>query len=98
MRAAIEALERRSLMSVSVAGGVLTVRGTAGDDAIHMQELVEVATGQPVSFVISGQPELIPAAGVRRIVVRAGAGNDLVDLNLSTSLAAGDAAGVSLPA
>src|SRR4051812_22481699 len=99
MGAAIETLERRSLMSVSVAGGVLTVRGTPGDDTIQIYQIVDT-NGQVASFhVIGKQPVSVPAAGIKRVVVRTGAGNDVVDLNLDLGGAATDlATSVMIPA
>ena len=82
----IEALERRQLLSADVVDGTLVVTGSAGPDRIRLYN--DIGPDGPVIVVyidrlLAGAPPeqyAVPADGVRSILVRAGAGDDDVDL------------------
>jgi Ca2+-binding RTX toxin-like protein len=83
----IEWLESRRFLSVSVNDGVVTVIGTPEADDIVITE--HSITGRPKVFAVSvrllGSNRLVdsatvPAEGVRLVSVRAGDGNDVVDV------------------
>ena len=87
----IEGLEQRALLSASVAAGVLTVTGTAGNDNIQIRNGKDETTGAAQIVVIEsvrpttkGQTPVAPtvsrfaAAEVTSIVINAGDGNDRV--------------------
>ena len=82
----VEALESRRLLSVGVVDGTLVVVGSAGPDRIRLYD--DVTDKGPVIVVIverlliGGAPEVheVPSEGVRSVLVRAGAGDDEVDL------------------
>ncbi len=82
----IEQLEFRRLLSASVVDGVLVVTGTPTGDRIQIHEEFDDATTAYVVYIdqpLAQRPAeqyTIPAAGVRGILVRAGAGDDYVDL------------------
>ena len=90
----VEPLEPRRLMSVSLrGGGVLVVTGTGGADAIRVEQRYELVTGgAPALFITGDEPAdpgaprpqraPIPSHGIRRIVIRAGAGDDSVEVSL----------------
>ena len=80
----VEALEQRRLLSATLVDGTLFVVGTAAQDGIHLN--VFANEGGP-SFIVGGVYPLggpgesirFPAADVRSIVIRAGAGDDRVN-------------------
>jgi Ca2+-binding RTX toxin-like protein len=84
IRASVETLERRALLSASVAtstqdGDVLHVRGTDADDVVSVvsedgQTRVKTALPNGVSFEIT-------YSGVRRIAARLGDGNDALTVS-----------------
>ena len=95
--AACELLEPRSLLSASVVGGdTLLVRGTSGGDVIRVAVVEpEVAIGAPASpddsvivrVTVNDRPAqemIVRTSG--RVVVRAGRGDDTIDLALATSM------------
>ena len=79
MSAFIGLLEPRRLLSVSLENGVLTVLGTPAADTIYVAYSMSGPGGE---YVVSGTAGLgrFPAADVRAVAVRSGAGNDSVDL------------------
>ena len=79
MRNMIEILEIRRLLSVSLENGVLTVLGTPAADRIVVYYS---RTFERQEYVVSGTAGSgrFPAADVRVVAVRSGAGNDSVDL------------------
>jgi Ca2+-binding RTX toxin-like protein len=78
----IEPLEARQLLSASVnAMGTLHVYGTPGDDVIA----VTVNADQSVTVDVDGTT-LSPFTGVKRIRVRAGAGDDSVTVDESAAM------------
>lgn len=87
----IEGLEQRALLSATLAGGVLTVTGTAGNDNIQIRHGKDETTGAAQVVVIEsvrpatkGETPAAPTvtrfatASVTSIVVNAGDGNDRV--------------------
>lgn len=85
---AIEALEARRFLSATLKGGVLSVSGTTGNDQIYISisaDLTHPTNLQKAYFVnLNGQGSEFPFNDVRRIVIRCGGGNDLVDLGFYT--------------
>lgn len=87
-----ESLEPRHLLSASLDGGILDVRGRSIPDRILIREDLNRQTGEKVIVVEIDSPFLdipatyqeFPAAKVLAISVRAGAGDDLVDLAIAT--------------
>jgi Ca2+-binding RTX toxin-like protein len=80
----VEAVEERRLLSAAVVDGTLVVLGTAGPDVIHIEEYSDELVSRVVVYVSplpDGQPESFkfPAADIHSIVVRAGAGDDVVN-------------------
>ncbi len=82
----VESLERRAMLSVSVAGGVLTVTGTGGNDHISIRAatddagkailvVTEDVRGDDAKAVVTRVTEAVTS-----VVVNAGAGNDGVSL------------------
>lgn len=82
----IENLESRRLLSFAVAGGVLTVTGSANADRINISK-----DGTNLTIRENGVVKTTLASAVTKIVVNAGAGNDEV------VLAIGPTHGISLP-
>ena len=90
--ASIEALENRRLMTATLARGVLTIEGTDTADTFYLFQTFDDQTGRPDRVHVQREPdpapgaiELVtqqtfPAGSVRRIVVRAGGGDDTVNL------------------
>jgi Ca2+-binding RTX toxin-like protein len=87
----VENLEQRALLSAAVAGGVLTVTGTDGDDIISVKAakdssgaaiLVVTENVKPAEGEEWGAPTVSTflQADVSSIVVNAGAGNDVVTI------------------
>jgi Ca2+-binding RTX toxin-like protein len=87
-RPACEALERRQFLSADVVAGTLVVRGTDGPDGITMWgdarfgsvimvRIVPLMSGQ------FGEAYAIPEAGVRSVLVLAGAGDDRIALSVA---------------
>ena len=84
----IDLLESRRLLSAVVSNGVLVVTGTPIADRILMYEFTDALGNVRTYHVFIDSPESerpaeshdIPADGVRSITVRAGGGNDSVDL------------------
>ena len=78
-----ERLEPRHLpSSAALAGGTLTVLGTAGDDRLR------VTTSGDSLRVTDGTAELGTFAGVTNVVVNAGGGNDFVQIDATVTQAA----------
>jgi Ca2+-binding RTX toxin-like protein len=74
----LEFLERRALLSVSFANGVLTITGTPGYDSFY----VTIGTGQRLNVLDSGvQVASHPASQVKKIVFAGGEGNDAISIN-----------------
>jgi Ca2+-binding RTX toxin-like protein len=86
---AVEILEQRRLLSADVVNGTLVVVGTAGPDRIGMWEAIRdkgpVIVGYVEPLMVGSAPERfeIPAEGVQSVLVRAGAGDDEVDLSIA---------------
>ncbi len=74
--ALIEPVERRVLMSASLANGVLTVTGTAAADDVTIG-----AGGGTVSVILNNVEQQFPAAQVTALTVSTGAGDDTIALN-----------------
>jgi Ca2+-binding RTX toxin-like protein len=78
-----EALESRRMLSAVVDNGVLVVTGTGGADRIRVYEAWEsaqvVVSIRPIGSTDAGEIYRVPIAGVRSVLVRAGAGDDVVD-------------------
>ena len=90
-----ENLEKRSMLSATLANGVLTVTGTAGKDSIHVVEAgknlkVSVDHAKPVTFsktavtslvvnALSGNDVIELGHGVPAAVINGGDGNDRID-------------------
>jgi Ca2+-binding RTX toxin-like protein len=87
-----EPLETRRLLSASLEGGLLLVDGRPFSDNILIREELSTQSGEKVIVVEIDSPLLdipathqeFPAKDVRSIAVRAGGGNDLVDLAIAT--------------
>lgn len=79
----IEALETRKLLSAVVSGGVLTVNGTSYTDRIEFARgtgsitVVETTNGQVTQTPVS-------TAGIQKIIIWAGNGNDTIILGKVT--------------
>jgi Ca2+-binding RTX toxin-like protein len=71
--ATIEAMENRTLLSASVAKGVLRIAGGAGDDVIRIEK-----SGTSIQATINGLTQTFKGSAVKKIRVLAGAGNDSV--------------------
>lgn len=90
-RLQVEELDRRTLPSVSLVGGTLTVEGTAGADSIQVwrpsADVIEVSVSS------TGEVRKFAASKVHEIDVRGGAGDDFIavggGLTLSTDLRGG---------
>ena len=82
----LETLESRRLLSFTVAGGTLTVTGTANPDQILIRK-----DGTNLTIVQNGVNATTPAAAVTKIVVNGLAGNDRL------ALAVGATSGITLP-
>ena len=89
--ALIAPLEARRLLSAAVVDGVLVLAGTAAPEKFIV--LHSAVNNQPETYSVSitsippsgpGEHYDFPAEGVRSIAVRAGAGNDVVDLAIAT--------------
>src|SRR3954466_10081671 len=92
----LEVLENRTLLAstVSLAGGVLTVTGTAAADDIY----ISTSIGNTIRIADHNVQlgNLIPKASVKKIVVNLNAGNDYAFVglyeNIPTTLNGGDGA------
>jgi Ca2+-binding RTX toxin-like protein len=73
----VELLEARQLLAAtaSLAGGILTIRGDAGDDFISGS----TPSGRVV-VNLNGQARAFPADQVRKLRINSGGGNDRVEL------------------
>ena len=83
----IEELESRRMWSVTVDDGVLTVNGTAADDVIifdrQLAHVTGIAGGTAGPYIVvnmNDETDYVPLTGISRIVVRAGAGDDVVSI------------------
>jgi len=81
-----ENLEDRRLMSATLASGVLTVTGTAGNDRISV-----APKGTDLNVLVGKTKSTFKAADVKSLVVKSLAGNDLIDLAKSPVAATVDA-------
>ena len=72
----VESVERRMLMSASLANGVLTVTGTAAADTVEI-----TAGGGTVGVTLNNVEQQFPAAQVTALSVSTGAGDDTITLN-----------------
>ena len=88
----VEGLESRRLLSAVLQDGVLSVNGTAMSDDIRVY-FYRGEPAAPAVYVVEIGPIdgerptrtwEFPAADVRLVVVRAGGGNDVVDLGVAT--------------
>jgi Ca2+-binding RTX toxin-like protein len=71
-----ENLENRSMLSATLANGVLTVTGTAQKDSIHVVE-----AGKNLKVSVNGvKPVTFAKTAVKSLVVNALAGNDVIEL------------------
>lgn len=82
----VETLGGRALPSVTLADGLLEVEGTAGPDQIR----VTLATPETLQVTVdsTGESRQFPLAGVRSILVRPKAGDDVVVVGPSITLPA----------
>ena len=82
-----ESLEARRLLSADVVNGTLMVVGTAGPDRIRVWEHREAKGRSIVGYIdalmLGRPPEVFgfPAEGIYSVLVRAGGGDDDVDLS-----------------
>jgi Ca2+-binding RTX toxin-like protein len=79
-------LDNRSLPSVSLVGGVLTVGGTAGADAITVWR--PTADAIQVNVSSTGEVRRFSLSKVNEIEVRSGMGDDLITVGNGLTLAA----------
>src|SRR2546428_6451809 len=92
LRPSVDSLEPRRLLSASLTDGVLVVEGTPLSDAILIRQqpgpndapVYAVEIGPNDGSERPTQYWEFPADAVKSIVVRAGSGNDLVDLAIAT--------------
>ena len=92
----IEPLEPRTFLSATLENGILTIRGRAIMDTIYVREqerhelekVIIVEIGSPLIDAVTPVYEF-PARDVQLVVVRASAGNDLVDLGIASRPVAG---------
>ena len=79
LAAAVETLESRQMLSVSLAGGTLTIQGSAGNDNI----VVSRDRGTPgfLSVSINGQATSVNATPVKNISINTGDGDDRIDFD-----------------
>jgi len=73
LMAAIEPLETRRMLSVSLARGVLRVNAGSGDNAVHVAQ-----SGNRIVVTVDGASSSFKTGGVKSIRILAGAGNDSV--------------------
>ena len=76
----VEILEARKLMSVSIANGVMRIRGTAGDDIIEFASYEFEGVKHNVIYV-NDRLYRFDTDDVRKVVVWAGRGDDLIFAN-----------------
>jgi hypothetical protein len=87
----IEPLDQRRLLaatggSVTLANGILTVAGTAGNDVIEVAIVRDAADVQFVQITENAAAVAFPLADIRQVNVFAGAGNDAVRVDPSVAL------------
>lgn len=76
--ALVEPLERRTLWSATIEGGVLRVVGTPGDDEISVE--VNEADDAKLDVTENGQTTTIDVTGLRRLRVFGGRGDDVIEI------------------
>src|SRR5438105_6153343 len=81
-----EALGDRTMPSITLSGGVLTVVGTAGNDDIHVSS--PTAGQLQVSIGDTHESRTFATSQVSALDVRAGSGNDFVSIKSNVTVAA----------
>jgi hypothetical protein len=89
---ALESLESRRLLAATLQDGVLFVSGRPFSDDILIREEISTRTGEKVIVVEIDSPGIelpathqeFPAKDVNSVLVRAGAGDDKVDMAIAT--------------
>jgi Ca2+-binding RTX toxin-like protein len=93
MRWSIEELEPRRHLSGTLNEGVLSIVGTPGDDEIFVfvSGTADLPTDAQKQYVLvtNHAEETFPFTGVKSIIIRAGLGNDVVDVGLHVAPYAG---------
>ena len=78
----LEALNSRALPSASLAGGVLMVTGTDGNDVIVVRQSHDLISVRGMKIDVGGQlRDSVAEADVNAVRVDARAGNDRIDLH-----------------
>src|SRR4051794_300476 len=76
-----ENLEARQLLSVSLVSGILTVKGTTGEDSVVVSLVNGDAT--KVDIAVNGVHNNFDFSSVVKVVVYGGDGNDLIKVDNS---------------
>ena len=86
-RPVVESLERRGMLSATIEGTVLLVAGTSGEDEILVNN--NPSDSSKVDVTHNGQTHTFDKAGLRRVRVYAGRGDDVVHIGDDIGLKVG---------
>lgn len=79
-RLAVETLERRDLLTISVVGNTLSIPGTSGNDTVRVTETNVDWLGRFITVNVNGASRQFDAGGITTIAFDGGAGDDSFEL------------------